>query len=57
MISILGYLSSEQVDVSVNRMHFYFRGFIVYYNVFLFLRGIISKLSSEVGCGEVTNPK
>ena len=28
-----------------------------YYSVFLLLRRLITKLSSEVGCGEVTNPK
>ena len=27
------------------------------YSVFPFLRRVIYKLSSEVGCGEVTNPK
>ena len=27
------------------------------YSVFLVLRRAITKLSSEVGCGEVTNPK
>ena len=27
------------------------------YSVLLLLRRLISKLSSEVGCGEVTNPK
>ena len=29
----------------------------VHYSVFLFLRRVIYKLLSEVGCGEVTNPK
>ena len=28
-----------------------------YYSVFLVLRRAITKLSSEVGCGDVTNPK
>ena len=27
------------------------------YSVFLFLQRVVIKLSSEVGCGEVTNPK
>ena len=27
------------------------------YSVFLFLRRVVTKLSCEVGCGEVTNPK
>ena len=30
---------------------------VIYYSVFLMLRRAIAKLSSEVGCGEVTNPK
>ena len=28
-----------------------------HYSVFPFLRRVVYKLSSEVGCGEVTNPK
>ena len=30
---------------------------VIYYSVFLFLRRVIYKLSSEVGCREVNNPK
>ena len=30
---------------------------LYHFSVFQFLRRVVAKLSSEVGCGEVTNPK